>query len=87
MSKFLKIFAISSIVLFTANIGLVRADVIDDNVIKAEKSLANATKRLAAAKECQSHKDTCRQVMQQAAERALKNAQDRLAKLNNVTNQ
>lgn len=87
MSKLLKTVAIASIVLFSVNIIAASADVIDDNVIKAEKSLANATKRLAAAKECQSHRETCKQVMQQTAERALKRAQDRLAKLNTVEQQ
>lgn len=57
------------------------ADVISDNLAKAEKSVVNAQKRLAAAQDCASRHDECLQEMITKAETSSKRAADKLAAL------
>jgi multidrug resistance efflux pump len=58
------------------------ADILDDNLAKAEKSVINANKKLDAAKACVATIEAraeCKATMVAKAEKALANAQKRLA--------
>lgn len=61
------------------SINFANADIIDDNVIKAQKSVEAANKKLAAAKMCQANRVTCLADMQAKAQKALERAQKKLA--------
>lgn len=58
------------------------ADVIDDNVAKAERAVASASKRLDTAKQCQANRETCMADMKAKADKRLAAAQKAVAALN-----
>lgn len=72
-------FAASCLMAFIATAAV--ADVIDDNVAKAQRSLENAQKRLAAAKECQKDRENCLAEMIEKAQKSAERATKRLADL------
>lgn len=57
------------------------ADIIDDNLVKAQQGVERAQKRLAAAKECAANKPACLAEMQEKAEAAVARAQKKLASI------
>lgn len=59
------------------------ADIIDDNVVKAQQGLERAQKRLAAAKECQVNREACLKDMKEKATAAVARAQKKLAAISN----
>lgn len=61
------------------------ADMFDDRLARAEKSVAAATKRLEAARACVADKAACIEVEKQRAEKAAQRAAKQLADLAAVT--
>lgn len=59
--------------------GVATADVLDDNLVKAEKSFTNAQLRLDKAKACIANRPICLADLTAKAERAAKRAADKLA--------
>lgn len=62
-------------------ISFAHADILDDNLAKAEKSVASAEKRLAAAQACvvdEAARMACKADMTAKAQKALANAQKKL---------
>lgn len=58
---------------------MAHADVLDDNLVKAEKSFTNAQLRLDKAKACIANRPICLADLTAKAERAAKRAADKLA--------
>jgi hypothetical protein len=73
---------LASAIAFFATASVASADILDDNLAKAEKSVANAEKKLAAAQACvidEAARAKCKADMRAKAEKSLANAQKRLA--------
>jgi F0F1-type ATP synthase membrane subunit b/b' len=74
-----------SVALIVVPLSYAVADIIDDNVTKAEKSVENANKRLAKAQECAANRPVCLADMKKKAEAAAKRANEKLAAINQAT--
>ena len=69
------------VALMVAFASVAHADVIDDNVAKAEKSVVKATERLEKAKACQANREVCMAEMVSKAQKAAERANKKLADL------
>ena len=65
---------------FAATTAVAHADIVDDQLAKAQKSVATATTKLEKAKACAAIHDQCLADMKAKAEKRLTNAQKALQK-------
>lgn len=71
---------LSTVAVF-ALIGVAKADILDDNLAKAEKSVISATKRLEAAKQCIANRPVCLADLTTKAQKSSDRAAAKLAAL------